>query len=211
VVTRLTYDDPKTIEGLQFLHDLIWKHQVSPTSNDQRGGMGTSAAFINGKIAIWMNASGSAGAISRDAPGTGLNWDFLPLPKGPGGHGARVSTDGYMMNKATPHQEQTWTVLRELVSPQAQVMRAQIRRLQPPRRSGAETWEKVYAGKNARLARVMAETSRPDPRAFWKDADHVGRIIGNYLRATMIENSMGVAQAMRQAMDEVRGYYASTA
>src|SRR5919108_2053007 len=44
VVTKLTYDDPKTIEALQFLHDLIWKHQVSPVSNDQRGGMGKGEA-----------------------------------------------------------------------------------------------------------------------------------------------------------------------
>ncbi|MDQ3702640.1 MAG: extracellular solute-binding protein, partial [Chloroflexota bacterium] len=28
LVTKLTYDSPKTVEGLQFLHDLLWKHQV---------------------------------------------------------------------------------------------------------------------------------------------------------------------------------------
>jgi multiple sugar transport system substrate-binding protein len=210
IVTRLTYDDPKTIEGLQFLHDLIWKHQVSPTSNDQRGGLGTEDAFLNGKTAIYMQASGNAGNISTKAPGTGLDWDFLPLVKGPGGHGARISTDGYMIDKLTPHRDEAWTVLRELVSTDTATIRAQQQRQQPPRKSAAATWESVYAGKNAKLGRVMADTARADPRAFWKDADQVGRLIGAHMSASLIRNEESVPQAMQAAMEEVRGYYAST-
>ena len=209
VVTRLTYDDPKTIEGLQFLHDLIWKHQVSPTSNDQRGGMGTEDAFLNGKIAIYFQATANAGNISNKAPGTGLDWDFLPLVKGPGGHGARISMDGYMIARTAKYPDEAWTVLRELVSTDAQTMRAQLARRQPPRKSVASVWEKVYDGRNARLGRIMAETARPDPRSFWKDADQVGAVIGRYMSATLIRNEMTVAQAMKAAMEEVRGYYAS--
>jgi len=47
-------------------------------------------------------------------------------------------------------------------------------------------WEKIYPGKNAKLGRTMAESSRPDARAFWKDADEVGKIVGKYMDATMI-------------------------
>jgi multiple sugar transport system substrate-binding protein len=210
VVTRLTYDDPKTVEALEFLHDLVWKHQVSPVRDDMRGGLGREDAFINGRTAIYLEASGNAANISTKGPGTGLDWDFLPLVKGPKGHGARMSTDGYMVSKQTPHQDQTWTVLRELVGPEAQVLRAERRRLQPPRKSVAGAWEKIYEGKQARLARVMAETARPDPRAFWKDADVVGAIVDKYLQATLIRNELPVAQAMKAATEEVRGYYAST-
>ncbi|MGH2354869.1 MAG: ABC transporter substrate-binding protein, partial [Chloroflexota bacterium] len=209
IVTKLTYDDPKTIEGLQLVHDLIWKHQVSPPTNEHRGGQGNEDAFINGRSAMYLQASGNAGNISTKGPGTGLDWDFLPLVKGPGGHGARMSTDGYMIDKQTPHQDQAWTVVRELVSTESQVLRAERRRLQPPRKSAAGAWEKIYPGKNAKLARVMAETARPDPRAFWKDADIVGKIVGNYMNATLIRNEMPVAQAMKAAMEEVRGYYAA--
>jgi ABC-type glycerol-3-phosphate transport system substrate-binding protein len=210
LVTKLTYDDPKTVEALQFLHDLIWKHQVSPVRDDQRGGMGREPAFINGKTAIYLEASGNAGKISTQGPGTGLDWDFLPLVKGLKGHGARMSMDGYMINKQTPHQDQTWTVVRELVSTETQTLRAERRRLQPPRKSAAAAWEKVYEGKNAKLARIMAETARPDPRSFWKDADHVGpNIVQKYMDATMLRNEMPVAAAMKAAMEEVRGYYAA--
>jgi len=210
LVTKLTYDDPKTIEALEFVHDLIWRHQVSPATNDQRGGQDNENAFINGRSAVYLQASGNAANISTKAPGTGLDWDFLPLLKGPKGHGARMSTDGYMLNRQTPLQDQSWTVLRELVGTEAQVLRAERRRLQPPRKSVATAWERIYEGKNARLARVMAETARPDPRAFWKDADQVGEIVGRYMQATLIRNELPVAQAMKAAMEEVRGYYAST-
>jgi hypothetical protein len=56
----------------------------------------------------------------------------------------------------------------------------------------------------------MAETARADPRAFWKDADQVGAIMGKYMTATLVRNELGVQQAMKQAMDEVRGFYAGT-
>jgi ABC-type glycerol-3-phosphate transport system substrate-binding protein len=209
VVTKLTYDDPKTIDALQWLHDLPWKAQVSPVRDDQRGGLGREDAFIAGKTAIYLEATGNAGNISTKGPANNLDWDFLPLTKGPGGYGARISTDGYMLDKQTKVAEQAWTLLRELTSSETQSLRAQLNRLQPPRKSAAATWEKVYEGKNAKLGRTMAETARADPRAFWKDADQVGAIVQKYMDATMIANSMDVGQALKQAMDEVRGYYAA--
>ncbi|MGH2370237.1 MAG: ABC transporter substrate-binding protein, partial [Chloroflexota bacterium] len=115
-VTKLTYDSPKTIEGLQFLHDMRWKHQASPIASDQRGGLSTENAFIQGQIAIFMVASNNAANILAKGADTGLDWDFLTLPKGPGGQGARVSMDGYVVDKQTKFGEQAWTVLRELVS-----------------------------------------------------------------------------------------------
>lgn len=210
VVTKLTYDAPKTVEALEFLHGLLWKHQVSPLNNDQRGGLGSEDAFLNGKTAILFAATGNASNISVKAPDTGLEWDFLPLVKGPGGYGARVSTDGYMIDKQTPHTEQAWTVLSELVSTDSATLRAQLARRQPPRKSTAAVWEKVYPGKNAKLGRIMADSARPDPRAFWKDANEVGSIIGKYMDITMIKNELPVKQAMQEAMGEVRGFYAGT-
>jgi multiple sugar transport system substrate-binding protein len=209
IVTRLTYDAPKTVEALQFLHDLIWKHQVGAYKDDMRGGTGNEDAFIAGKLAIYLEATGNAGNISTKGPANNLDWDFCPLVKGPAGYGARISTDGYMVDRSTRLADQTWTLLRELTSSETQALRAQLNRLQPPRKSAAATWERVYPGKNAKLGRVMAETARADPRAFWKDADQVGAIMGRYLTATMINNELDVAQAMKQAMDDVRGYYAA--
>ena len=100
-------------------------------------------------------------------------------------------------------------VLRELVSAEMAQPRAEIRRLTPPRRSGHQYWEKAYAGKNARFSRPLAEAARADPRAFWKDSDVVGGIVEKYVQASFNRNEIGIPEAMRQAMSDVRGYYAS--
>lgn len=57
---------------------------------------------------------------------------------------------------------------------------------------------------------MLADGARPDPCAFWKEADQVGRIVGSYMSASLIRNELGVQQAMKPAMDEVRGFYADT-
>lgn len=210
IVTKLSYDAPKTVEALQFLHDLIWKHQVSPTSNEQRGGMNGSNAFLNGRIAIYFDASGNAINFNGRAPMTGLDWDFLPLVKGPGGYGSRVGVGGLMVNRQTKAPGASWTVLRELVSRDSQVLRAEMLQAQPSRKSAAEAWEKQFPGKNAMLVRRMAEASRPDPRGFWKDADQVDDILNVYMRAALYENRLTVPDAMRRAMVEVRGFYGAS-
>jgi ABC-type glycerol-3-phosphate transport system substrate-binding protein len=208
-VTRLTYDSQKAIEGLQFLHDMRWKHQVSAITNDQRGGVGQEDGFIQGKVSLYMVATNNAANIAAKASANGLEWDFLTLPRGPGGQGARVSMDGYVIDRQTRLGDQAWTVLRELVSADMAQPRAEVRRLTPPRRSGHQFWERAYPGKSARVSRPLAEAARADPRAFWKDSDVVGAIVEKHVQATFNRNEVGVAEAMRQAMAEVRGYYAS--
>ncbi|HEV2121931.1 MAG TPA: hypothetical protein VGW38_04035 [Chloroflexota bacterium] len=53
----------------------------------------------------------------------------------------------------------------------------------------------------------MAETGRPDARAFWKDAAQVGTTVDKYMQATLLRNELPVVAAMKQAMEEVRGHY----
>jgi len=208
LVTKLTYDAPKTVEGLQFLHDLLWKHQVSPKNDADRGGLGRDDAFLGGKIGIVMDAASSTGGVYfNKAPASGLDWDFMPLPKGPGGYGGRISTDGYMIDKSTKYGDQAWTVLKELTSAETSVVRGTIQRQQPPRRSALASFEKGFEGKTARLARLMGETGRPDPRAFWKDAVQVEALVKKYFDASLGRNEMALAPAMAAAMQEVRGYY----
>jgi ABC-type glycerol-3-phosphate transport system substrate-binding protein len=116
------------------------------------------------------------------------------------------------VDRQTRHQEQAWTALRELVSKDNQVLGARLQGLQPSRKSVADSWEQLYPGKNARLARVMAETAPSDPRPFWKDADEVGPILeGKYMEATLVRNELPVQEAMRRAMAEIRTFYAARA
>ena len=208
VVTKLTYDAPKTVEGLQFLHDQLWKHQVAPKSDADRGGLTRDDAFLAGKLGIVMDAASSTGGnYFLKAPAAGLDWDFLPLPKGPGGYGARVSTDGYLIDKSTRYGDQAWAVLKELVGPGLNTVRGEVQRVQPGRRSAFPAFEKGFEGRTVRLAKLMAETGRADPRAFWKDAVTVEALVRKYFEASLLRNEQPLPAAMTAAMQEVRGYY----
>jgi multiple sugar transport system substrate-binding protein len=212
IVTRLTYDHPKTIEGLQFLHDLIWKQRVSPANNGDRGGLSAEQAFIRGQTAIFFNAFGDAYDIGTGAAQTGLDWDFLPLVKGPGGYGSRHPVGGWLIDRQTRIPDAAWTAVREIAGREGETLAAQLALVPPMRRSAAGAWEQLFPGKNTRLFRTLADTARPDPRALWKDSEQVQPIIsGKYMRATFQENQMSVAEAMRRAMDEVRRFYAGGA
>lgn len=207
LVTKLQYDTQKVVDGLQFLHDLVWKQQVSPVRNDQRGDMGTEEAFLRGRVSMYFQATQNAGNLRVKADESGLDWDFVPLPKGPGGTGSRVGMDGYMLAKESG--EPGWVVLRELNSADGAKLRGEIHRWQPVRRSAIDAWAKTFGTKNAKLARALTDVAVPDPRAFWKDGDKVGAILEKWMQGAMIRNEVGVAAAMRQAMTEVRGYYAT--
>lgn len=207
VVTRLTYDDARTIEALQYLHDLIWKHRVSPATDAQRGGLDLISGFRTGKSALYYAGSNETGGFQRDAATSGLDWDVTALVRGPRGYGVRMGNDGYMIPKAGKHVEAAWTLVKELSTLELQTVRVQTTGARPPTRSAQPVWEQAYPGRNLQKLRTMADQARPDPQAYWKDSAAVSAMIQNHLRAAMERNEITVGDAVRRAMQEVRAYY----
>jgi multiple sugar transport system substrate-binding protein len=209
VVTKLTYDHPKTVEALQFVHDLIWKHRVAPPDDAARGGLGAQAAFEQGRAAVYLDGAHVLGAFLRRQQTEGsFDWDIAMPVAGPtGGKGARIGNDGYMIWKGTKHAESAWTVIRELYSPDVQRLRAEITASRPAIKSAQVHFEKQFPGKNMRVMRTLGETARPDPNAYWKDSAAVNAIVVRNLQATFERNELTVADAALKAMAEVRGFY----
>jgi multiple sugar transport system substrate-binding protein len=53
--TRPTFDDPKTVEGMQFWADLVHKHKVAPSPGFfKQGGMGGADLFATGRLAMFV-------------------------------------------------------------------------------------------------------------------------------------------------------------
>ncbi len=53
--TKATFDDPKTIEGMQFWSDLIHTHKVAPSPGFfKQGGMGGGDLFATGRLAMFV-------------------------------------------------------------------------------------------------------------------------------------------------------------
>ena len=211
LVTRLTYDNPKTVEALQFIHDLIWKHRVAPPNDAARGGIGAQAAFEQGKAAVYLDGSHVTGAfLRRQQQEASFDWDIAMPVVGPtGGKGARIGNDGYMIWKGSKNVEAAWTVIKELYSPEIQKARAEITASRPAVKSAQVHWEKQFPGKNMKAMRLLGETARPDPNAYWKDSATVNAIIVKHLQSTFERNEVTVGEAVSRLMTEIRGYYAS--
>ena len=179
VVTRLTYDHPKTVEALQFIHDLIWKHRVAPPDDAARGGLGAQAAFEQGRAAIYLDGAHVLGAFLRRQQAEGsFDWDIAMPVVGPtGGKGARIGNDGYMIWKGSKHAESGLDGDQGALLARRAALRAEITASRPAVRSAQVHFEKQFPGKNMKVMRTLGETARPDPNAYWKDSAPVNAII----------------------------------
>jgi ABC-type glycerol-3-phosphate transport system substrate-binding protein len=210
-ITKLTYDHPKTVEALTYVHELIWKHRVAPNNDAARGGLGAQAAFEAGKAATYLDGAHVTGAfLRRQQQDPSFDWDIAMPVVGPtGGKGARIGNDGYMIWKGSKDLEAAWTVIKELYSPELQKVRAEITASRPAVKSAQVHWEKQFPGKNMKVMRTLGETARPDPNAYWKDSATVNAIIVKHLQSTFERNEVTVGEAVSRLMTEIRGYYAN--
>ena len=210
-ITKLTYDHPKTVEALTYVHELIWKHRVAPNNDAARGGLGAQAAFEAGKAATYLDGAHVTGAfLRRQQQDPSFDWDIAMPVVGPtGGKGARIGNDGYMIWKGSKNLEAAWTVVKELYSPELQKVRAEITASRPAVKSAQVHWEKQFPGKNMKAMRTLGETARPDPNAYWKDSATVNAIIVKHLQSTFERNEVTVGEAVSRLMTEIRGYYAN--
>ncbi|HEX2037840.1 MAG TPA: extracellular solute-binding protein [Chloroflexota bacterium] len=211
-VTRLTYDHPRTVEALQFIHDLIWKHRYAPPTNAERGGLGAEASYRAGQAGVYLDGSHVLPTLLRQQEqDSSFDWDVALPVRGPGGaRGARIGNDGYMIWKGSRNIEPTWTVIREIYTPEIQQARAEITLSQPAVKSAVPHWARRYPGKNMKAITTLLETARPDPNAYWKHSSEVNAVVVKHLQASFERHEVSVAEATRLMMTEIRGFLAVT-
>jgi ABC-type glycerol-3-phosphate transport system substrate-binding protein len=122
--TRLTLDDPLTIEAIEWYTDLIHDYDVmpSPQSAQEQFGNDGSPAYIywRGKAAMYLGFYSDRGGESWGPQARWqMNWGMVPLPRN-----ERASTLGLLMAYAasadTRHPEACWewmTYLSEQIPP----------------------------------------------------------------------------------------------
>jgi ABC-type glycerol-3-phosphate transport system substrate-binding protein len=83
--TRTTFDDPSTIEALEWYAALMHKHEAAATPYQARQAWGISspvrAGIMNGKLAMWTGYITPGGDGLQGDP-LEMNWGIAPLPMG---------------------------------------------------------------------------------------------------------------------------------
>lgn len=155
---RSGYDDPKTLEGLQFYVDLANKHGVSPTLA-QLSDTNVDTMFQSGKVAMtflgsWRMSSYVANEDIKEI------FDVAPLPKG-NQNGNVINGLSFAGSANTKYPEAVKTFLSFLASEEAQLLQAEMGTAISARNDAANLWVKTYPNNNVQVFLDMVEYAVP--------------------------------------------------
>ena len=110
--TRTTFDDPLTVEALEWFADLIHEHHVSPTPREASrtlgGGVDAYSAVrmgvYAGAVGMWMGNLSERGGVEAEWK---FRWGMVPVPRGERPATAAV-LDAYFVTSQAEHPEACW-------------------------------------------------------------------------------------------------------
>ena len=170
--SRTTFDDPLTIEALEWYTDLMYGSNVAPTPEQMQQALGSSQGVRRGiqlgKVGMWMEL-----LSQREEPWTAdlcLGIVSLPVDQQPA---TMTLIEGYFISAQTPHADACW----EWISFLSQQLPG---RLIPVRKSLAEGDEftRQAGSEVAAIARASMENAlllSPELAAFEQAVDVFGK------------------------------------
>jgi multiple sugar transport system substrate-binding protein len=203
--TKVLLDDPKTIEGLQYIHDLIWEDK-SFGLTEMMAGLGGLDAFKAKMTAMLTEGSGIVTMV-RD--GVDFNWDLISTPNGECGTSPRTSMDGYHVYGKAQHPDEAFRFLSYLVSPTVCKKHLDYG-MTPPRRSMTADWEAIMPDKNLKAVSEVMEVCRADVRAMVRDAQEFKEIWDPLYEQCMVLNKITVEELVTEASKQLRETYSKS-
>jgi len=201
--TQFVMDQPRALEALEYISDLIWKYQVAPS--DRWG--------------VWLHNSNTAMdevwgtcwiADMTNAVGGKFDWDIVDLAVSPNGMQIPwAALDIWAMNGNTKHPEEAWELLRFLTSREGMELQARYMGLQPSRISVMSTYMEVFPGKNIQAIARMAVKSRPQPGAGFNSKEAVA-LVQQILDMSLWSNEKSVKQAVEEIAPTIRSRLAES-
>lgn len=107
-----TFDDPLTVEAVEWYAALTYEHHVSPTPEQARMAFGTSdnyyaLAVIQEQAGMWPGLFGSRGGRENWSVEWAMSWGMAPLPSD-----KQAATfaylDGYAISAQSEHPDAAW-------------------------------------------------------------------------------------------------------
>ena len=116
-LTKCALDSPRAIEALQFMADLVVKHNVNPAPR-QLQGTNVGALFGAGRIGLLAQGQQLGYTRTLGANQPAFSWGVAALPKGPAGRFALNIGTAYALTKGSKQPEAAWEVLKFISSPE---------------------------------------------------------------------------------------------
>lgn len=115
-------DEPGSIRGLQVYTDLVWKHRISPSPEQQRLTQSAQDMFKTGRMAMFSLGIWSVPDFRQIKS---FDWDIAVMPAGP----TRVTqlvTAGWAVYEGSPNPNEAWELVKYLSGRQAQEYQMRI-------------------------------------------------------------------------------------
>jgi multiple sugar transport system substrate-binding protein len=117
--TKVTFNNPGTVQALQFYQDLVYKYKIAPTVQDTQT---LGGSFDTGKVA--MDITGMWAVVSRKNI-TDFKWDVANLPLAKGQPRKTIAFyAGYALYKNTKNPELAWEFAKYMQSDTGQKLLA---------------------------------------------------------------------------------------
>jgi ABC-type glycerol-3-phosphate transport system substrate-binding protein len=108
--TRTTFDDPLTVEAVEWYADLALDYNIIPTAEQARqafpGGRGVSEAIRFGRIGMWVESLSNRGGGDWRRHWD-MAWGMVGLPRDRQSV-TLIGTQGYFISAHTQHREACW-------------------------------------------------------------------------------------------------------
>lgn len=190
--TKSNLDNPKAVEAMQFVYDLVYKHKVSPTIEGTDNGQ----LFSAGKMAMtgfghWPIQSYIANKFT--------DYDVQYWPKKAGSTSV-FGVGGWGIPTTSKNPALAWEVIKELASLETMQATAQAGVAIPARRSVAEGAEFLKTPANAKIFYGCLKDAKPVPSP--SNFAEVEQIFMRHF-TEMMSNSVQPAEAMAAAHTEL--------
>jgi multiple sugar transport system substrate-binding protein len=115
-VTESRFNDPKTLEAIQWYWDLRWTHQVMPTPEDEQAiGISPEFAVASGRVAMRQALNDAAFRYDEAIAGK-FAWGIYPMPTGPGGRFAFGGNSGWFIPTGSRYPDMAYELIRYVLS-----------------------------------------------------------------------------------------------
>jgi multiple sugar transport system substrate-binding protein len=202
---KYTMDHPKSIEAVQWVHDLLHKHRVMLSLGQvaELASAGLTHPFQDGRAAMFENSTGQLNPL-----GTGVKdfeWDVFPIPKvsknGPPPV-TYTSGDPNCVNAGTDKKDEAWLFARWLAGPTVQHLIGRTKLLTPALIEAASD-AKGYATPPPAHIKVFADVFKGKvTRRFFHHESAQGLTIFRTWIRRAFDGEVAVEQAMREATRE---------
>ncbi|CAA9306090.1 MAG: hypothetical protein AVDCRST_MAG77-6091 [uncultured Chloroflexi bacterium] len=104
---RCTLGDPKCIEAVEYLSNLVLKDRFAPTRQEITAKVAKVDMFVNGDASMTTNGDWNMTDVTKRAPAN-LEWDVAPIPFKAGKTGNSANLRGLVINSASKNIEQAF-------------------------------------------------------------------------------------------------------